>query len=210
MNSYDYLKPYHKDILNEIGSIYGGNSATSLFSLLSEVVTLNVCSASLHGYKHLSNSIAEDKKLMISHLGNDINGLLCLRITQPIADTLAKIMSDDYLVDFNKYGNLGDSANVELASILFGTILTGLTSLLPSPKARITYTVPEIIHNNDDLRRHKVDLWKNSSHVFTHVILTSYSFNGSIFFFMDYLSFDFFLKGFSHSDNSSLRVLERY
>lgn len=212
MSGFDNIKPYHKDILREVGSICGGSSATSLFALINEYVTIGDCEVYQNGYRQLCRMLDNTQEIIVSQVGYDICGLLGLHMTSPSAYELITLLcnTDAFNLKVDDCDGLIDSAKIEVSSILFGNFLTSLSGLLPSDKSKITISTPVIIRDHDSQHRQDIGEWKHRYHVYSQIGIDSDSFKGSLFFFQDYLSFDFLLKGLSHMDNGLLAVLERY
>ncbi|ARK30979.1 CheY-P phosphatase CheC [Halalkalibacter krulwichiae] len=140
------LKPYHLDVLKEIGNIGAAHAATALSQLLNKKIDMNVPSVRLVSFHDLPEQLGEaDAKVaaIFLRVEGDAPGSMFFIAQIEGSERLVKHVTKraEFQLDTPPYDEMGISAFLEVGNILAGSYLSSLADFT---KLSFYPSVPEV------------------------------------------------------------------
>lgn len=153
IESLEQLKPFHIDVLTEIGNIGSGNAATALASMMNTVVDIEIPTITLLDYERVADLLggADASAIGISlDITDDLTGRI-LHILQP--DFASKLVNTFYPTEIQSLEDISDmdisviSEMGNITSAAYVNALAGLTNLFIniSPPTTLKGTIETIL-----------------------------------------------------------------
>ncbi|MCL7746488.1 chemotaxis protein CheC [Halalkalibacter alkaliphilus] len=125
------LKPYHLDVLKEIGNIGAGHAATALSQLLNKTIDMSVPAVRIASFHDLPEQVggAETKVAAIFlRIDGEAPGSMFFISTIENAEKLTRHLTnnDTFQLEVPPFGEMGVSAFLEAGNILAGSYLSSL------------------------------------------------------------------------------------
>ncbi|WP_216827967.1 chemotaxis protein CheC [Alkalihalobacterium elongatum] len=132
MSYIERIKPYHLDVLKEIGNIGAGNAATALSTLLNRSIDMKVPSVRIVSFQEITELVGGADKVVAAiflRLEGDAPGSMFLLVPVSEAEELIKRLLGDPSFQLTEppFDDLGLSALQELGNILAGSYLSALS-----------------------------------------------------------------------------------
>ncbi|MEB1810109.1 MAG: chemotaxis protein CheC [Bacillaceae bacterium] len=146
MDYIERIKPYHLDVLKEIGNIGAGNAATALSTLLSKSIDMKVPSVRVVSLQEIADLVGGEDNVVAAiflRLEGDAPGSMFLLIPVAEAEQLIQrlIGNSTFQLTEPPFEELGLSALQELGNILAGSYLSALSDFT---KLNLQPSVPAI------------------------------------------------------------------
>lgn len=144
LNSYSDLNELQMDVLREIGNIGSGNAATSLSSMLSMPVGIDVPQIKILDYNQVVDALGGPERMIVGlllSLTGDVTGMMMFLLQKEFAHmTLNNLLGEDW-GDFSEIGELGYSAIKEVANIMAASYVNAISTMT---NLAINISVPDI------------------------------------------------------------------
>lgn len=134
----------HIDVLKEIGNIGAGNAATSLSSMLSKRIDMNVPEVSLLNYNDVIDSIGGAENVVVGILvsfGGDIDGVILFLLKKEFVHLIINSLLGTELHNFEEISDMEMSALSEIGNIMVSSYVSSISSLT---NMKIDITVPSL------------------------------------------------------------------
>ncbi|WP_088105111.1 chemotaxis protein CheC [Halalkalibacter urbisdiaboli] len=138
------LKPYHLDVLKEIGNIGAGNAATALSTLLNRTIDMSVPDVRLVSFQELPNQVGgadTEVAAIFLRIDGEAPGSMfyisSLHETEQLIRQLTH--NESFQLDTPPFDELGMSALQEVGNILAGSYLSSFSDFT---KLNLQPTVP--------------------------------------------------------------------
>ncbi len=134
----------HIDVLKEIGNIGAGNAATSLSSMLSKRIDMNVPEVSLLNYDDVIDSIGGAENVVVGILvsfGGDIDGVILFLLKKEFVHLIINSLLGTELHNFEEISEMEMSALSEIGNIMVSSYVSSISSLT---NMKIDITVPSL------------------------------------------------------------------
>ncbi|MFV8827171.1 chemotaxis protein CheC [Alkalihalobacterium sp. APHAB7] len=146
MDYIERIKPYHLDVLREIGNIGAGNAATALSTLLNKSIDMKVPSVRVVSFQEIADLVGGEDNVVAAiflRLEGDAPGSMFLLIPVAEAEQLIQrlIGNSTFQLSEPPFEELGLSALQELGNILAGSYLSALSDFT---KLNLQPSVPAI------------------------------------------------------------------
>lgn len=144
INDYDQLNPMHLDVLREIGNIGTGNAATSLSSMLSKPVNIQVPRINILDYNDVTNALGGPEQMivgMLLALSDDVTGMMMFLLQQDFAHMVLNALLGESFTNFSEVGEMGLSALKEIGNIMAASYVNAISQLTGM---NINISVPDI------------------------------------------------------------------
>ncbi|WMJ78620.1 MULTISPECIES: chemotaxis protein CheC [unclassified Sedimentibacter] len=138
------LNDMHIDVLKEIGNIGAGNAATSLSSMLSKRIDMNVPEVSLLNYNDVIDSIGGAENVVVGILvsfGGDIDGVILFLLKKEFVHLIINSLLGTELHNFEEISDMEMSALSEIGNIMVSSYVSSISSLT---NMKIDITVPSL------------------------------------------------------------------
>lgn len=138
------LNDIHIDVLKEIGNIGAGNAATSLSSMLSKRIDMNVPEVSLLNYNDIIDSIGGPENVIVGILVSfegDIDGVILFLLKKEFVHLILNSLLGTELHSFEEISDMDMSALSEIGNIMVSSYVNSISSLT---NMRIDITVPSL------------------------------------------------------------------
>lgn len=138
------LNDVHIDVLKEIGNIGAGNAATSLSSMLSKRIDMNVPEVSLLNYNDIIDSIGGPENVIVGILVSfegDIDGVILFLLKKEFVHLILNSLLGTELHSFEEISDMDMSALSEIGNIMVSSYVNSISSLT---NMRIDITVPSL------------------------------------------------------------------
>jgi len=138
------LKDIHIDVLKEIGNIGAGNAATSLSSMLSKRIDMNVPEVSLLDYDDIIKSIGGAENIVVGILVSfegDIDGIILFLLKKEFVHLILNSLLGTDLHSFEEISEMEMSALSEIGNIMVSSYVNSISSLT---NMKIEITVPSL------------------------------------------------------------------
>lgn len=138
------LNDMHIDVLKEIGNIGAGNAATSLSSMLSKRIDMNVPEVSLLNYDDVIDSIGGAENVVVGILvsfGGDIDGVILFLLKKEFVHLIINSLLGTELHNFEEISEMEMSALSEIGNIMVSSYVSSISSLT---NMKIDITVPSL------------------------------------------------------------------
>ncbi len=135
INNYEELNDMHLDVLREIGNIGSGNAATSLSSMMSKVVDINIPSVRIVDFDTAISCLGGAETLTVGVLVNfhgDVSGMMMFLSNIPNAKLIINTLlgqETDQDNDEIIYDEMGNSVIQEIGNILASAYVNSISSL---------------------------------------------------------------------------------
>lgn len=134
MSFIERIKPYHLDVLKEVGNIGAGNAATALSRLLNKLIDMNVPSVRVVSFQEITELIGgADEIVAAVYLrieGNVPGNMFFILTLQEAEELIGKLTGlQDINLTKQKMSEMAVSALQELGNILAGSYLSALSDL---------------------------------------------------------------------------------
>lgn len=144
LNSYSDLNELQMDVLREIGNIGSGNAATSLASMLSIPVGIDVPQIKILDYNQVVDALGGPERMIVGlllSLSGDVTGMMMFLLQKDFAHmTLNNLLGEDW-GDFSEIDELGYSAIKEVANIMAASYVNAISTMT---NLAINISVPDI------------------------------------------------------------------
>jgi chemotaxis protein CheC len=130
----NHLKPYHLDILKEVGNIGAGHAATALSKLLNKTIDMKVPAVRLVSFQEITELVGGSDNVIAAiflRIEGEAPGNMFFMLPVVEATTLIQQLIGDNSFDLDTppYSELGLSALHEVGNILSGSYLSALSDL---------------------------------------------------------------------------------
>ncbi|WP_100373185.1 chemotaxis protein CheC [Bacillus sp. FJAT-45037] len=131
MTDLSQLKPFHLDILKEIGNIGAGNAATSLSTLLQKKIDMNVPKVRVVHLQELSEQVGgadtEVAAIFLRIAGDAPGSMFYLSTLQQAEGLISSLIgNEEFSLKTPPFDSVGLSALQEVGNILAGSYLSAL------------------------------------------------------------------------------------
>jgi len=130
MSVYDKLESFHFEALKEIGNIGTGNAATSLSTMMSKKVEINVPDVSVVEISKIPFMFKDPEKVTVGiqmSFFEDLNGQLLLIFDSEPAKQILKLLIGQGSDDLTQMDEMQRSVFSELGNIVCGSYLVSLS-----------------------------------------------------------------------------------
>jgi len=144
LNELNELNEMHLDILKEIGNIGAGNAATSLSSMLSKRIDMNVPEVSILNYDDIIESMDGAENVVIGILvgfSADIDGVILFLLRKEFVHLVLNSLLGTELKSFEDITEMDMSALSEIGNIMVSSYVNSIASLA---NMKIDITVPSL------------------------------------------------------------------
>ncbi|WP_312811743.1 chemotaxis protein CheC [Sedimentibacter sp.] len=138
------LNDLHIDVLKEIGNIGAGNAATSLSTMLSKRIDMNVPEVSLLNYNDVIESIGGAENIIVGILVSfegDIDGVILFLLKKEFVHLILNSLLGTELKSFEEISEMEMSALSEIGNIMVSSYVNSISSLT---NMKIEITVPSL------------------------------------------------------------------
>lgn len=142
----DRIKPYHLDVLREVGNIGAGNAATALSRLLNKLIDMNVPSVRIVSFQEITELIGGADETVAGvylRIEGDVPGNMFFILTLKEAEELIRKLTGLQELDLinQEMDEMAVSALQELGNILSGSYLSALSDFT---KLSLQPSVPQL------------------------------------------------------------------
>ncbi|MEF9852390.1 MAG: chemotaxis protein CheC [Hydrogenoanaerobacterium sp.] len=144
ISDYSELNSMHLDVLREIGNIGTGNAATSLASMLSKPVNIQVPKINILDYTEVTNELGGPEQMivgMLLALSGDVTGMMMFLLQQDFAHMVLNALLGESFTNFSEVGEMGISALKEIGNIMAASYVNAISQLT---NMEINISVPDI------------------------------------------------------------------
>lgn len=144
LTDYDDLSSIHLDVLREIGNIGTGNAATSLASMLSKPVMIQVPKINILDYNEVADELGGPENMivgMLLALSGDVTGMMMFLLQKNFAHMVLNALLGESLTDFSQVDEMGLSALKEIGNIMAASYVNAISQLTGMD---INISVPDI------------------------------------------------------------------
>ncbi|MEG0838957.1 MAG: chemotaxis protein CheC [Hydrogenoanaerobacterium sp.] len=144
ISDYSELNSMHLDVLREIGNIGTGNAATSLASMLSKPVNIQVPKINILDYTEVTNELGGPEQMivgMLLALSDDVTGMMMFLLQQDFAHMVLNALLGESFTNFSEVGEMGISALKEIGNIMAASYVNAISQLT---NMEINISVPDI------------------------------------------------------------------
>lgn len=144
LNELNKLNEMHLDILKEIGNIGAGNAATSLSSMLSKRIDMNVPEVSILNYDDIIESMDGAENVVVGILvgfSADIDGVILFLLRKEFVHLVLNSLLGTELKSFEDITEMDMSALSEIGNIMVSSYVNSIASLA---NMKIDITVPSL------------------------------------------------------------------
>lgn len=144
INNYDDLNMIQLDVLREIGNIGTGNAATSLASMLSKPINIQVPKISILDYSEVSDELGGLENMivgMLLALSGEVTGMIMFLLQKDFAHMVLNTLLGESFTDFSQVDEMGLSALKEIGNILAASYVNAISQLT---QMEINISVPDI------------------------------------------------------------------
>lgn len=132
MSFIERIKPYHLDVLKEVGNIGAGNAATALSRLLNKLIDMNVPSVRIVSFQEITELIGGADKTVAAvylRIEGEVPGNMFFILTLKEAEELISKLTGLEEMDLTnqEMNEMAVSALQELGNILAGSYLSALS-----------------------------------------------------------------------------------
>lgn len=147
IRSYEEINSMQLDILREIGSIGTGNAVTSLSSLLSVPVSVDVPDIGIEGFNEVVNKIGNPEDIVAAVLvvtKGDMHGIMMVVMDRGFTNAMLKNLIGRGIESFDELDEMGISALTEVGNIMISSYVSAISALT---KMDIELLVPAVSVN---------------------------------------------------------------
>ncbi|WP_096199381.1 chemotaxis protein CheC [Bacillus sp. FJAT-45350] len=132
MSFIDRIKPYHLDVLKEVGNIGAGNAATALSKLLNKVIDMKVPSVRVVSFQEITELVGGADKIVAAiflRIEGEAPGSMFFMVPIDEAEELIRqlIGNDQFQLQEPPFMEIGVSALQEVGNILAGSYLSSFS-----------------------------------------------------------------------------------
>lgn len=142
--NYSELNEMHIDLLKEIGNIGAGNAATSLSSMLSKRIDMNVPEVSILNFDAAIDSMGGAENVVVGILvsfSGDIEGVILFLLKREFVHLILNSLLGTELHSFEEISEMEMSALSEIGNIMVSSYVNSIASLT---NMKIDITVPSL------------------------------------------------------------------
>ncbi len=147
INRYEEMGEMELDILKEIGSIGGGNSATALSSMLNAKVNMMLPKVNIMEFNEAMNYLGDPEEIVAAifvEMSGELEGIMLFILTKEFSDEVLKKMMGKTDVDFLALDEIDTSVLTEIGNIVISSYITALSSLT---NVQVELSVPQLAVN---------------------------------------------------------------
>ncbi|WP_078554644.1 chemotaxis protein CheC [Bacillus alkalicellulosilyticus] len=131
MSFLENIKPYHLDVLKEVGNIGAGNAATALSKLLNHFVDMNVPAVRIVSFQEITELLGGADNVVAAvflRIEGDAPGNMFFMLSVDEAEKLIQKLTrqDNFQLTHPPFDEIGLSALQEVGNILAGSYLSAL------------------------------------------------------------------------------------
>ncbi|MEG2073202.1 MAG: chemotaxis protein CheC, partial [Angelakisella sp.] len=132
LKNYDDLNDIQMDALREIGNIGSGNAATSLASMLSKQVNIEVPTVRIVDHAEVSEMLGGPENVLVGMLlclSGDITGMMMFLLEKDFAHLVLNTLLGQDLTSFDEVDEMGLSALQEISNIMAASYVNSISQL---------------------------------------------------------------------------------
>lgn len=144
LNNYSDLNEMQLDVLRELGNIGSGNAATSLSSMLSRPVNIEVPKIRILDYQEVVDNMGGPETMIVGvmlTLSDDVTGMMMFLLQQNFAHMTLNDLLGESFTSFTEIDELGYSAMKEVANIMAASYVNAISTMTG---LTINISVPDI------------------------------------------------------------------
>lgn len=144
LKDYSELNAMQMDVLREIGNIGTGNAATSLASMLSKPVNIQVPKISILDFDTVTNNLGGPENMIVGllfALQGDVTGMMMFLLQKDFAHMVLNTLLGQSLNSFQEIDEMGTSAMKEIGNIMAAAYVNAIAQLT---NMVIDISVPDI------------------------------------------------------------------